>query len=105
MTYANDGWVALGEPSRRAIFERLVERPCSVSELADGLPISRPAVSQHLKILKAAGLVMDSPAGKQRIYRVDPAGLAALRAEIDLFWSKTLAAYKTTVEQPPEDRG
>lgn len=100
MTYANDGWVALGEPSRRAIFERLVERPCSVGELADGLPISRPAVSQHLKILKAAGLVVDAPAGKQRIYRVDPAGLAALRAEIDLFWNKTLAAYKITVEQP-----
>lgn len=103
MTYTNDGWVALGEPSRRAIFERLVEGPCSVGELADGLPISRPAVSQHLKILKAAGLVVDAPAGKQRIYRVDPAGLAALRAEIDLFWSKTLAAYKNTVEQPPEE--
>lgn len=105
MTYVNDSWVALGEPSRRAIFERLVEGPCSVSELADGLPISRPAVSQHLKILKEAGLVLDAPAGKRRIYRVDAAGLAALRAEVDLFWSKTLSSYKFTVEQPPEETG
>ncbi|MEO6388536.1 MAG: metalloregulator ArsR/SmtB family transcription factor [Croceibacterium sp.] len=103
MTYASKAWTALAEPTRRAIFERLVERPCSVGEIASGLPVSRPAVSQHLKILKEAGLVVDTPAGKQRIYRVDPAGIAAFRAELDLFWNKTLAAYKVTVEQPLEE--
>lgn len=66
------------------------------------LPVSRPAVSQHLKVLRDAGLVVDARAGKQRIYRVDPEGLAALRAELDRSWSKTLAAYKVAVEQPPE---
>ena len=103
MTYANGGWTALADTTRRTIFERLAERPCSVGELAEGLPVSRPAVSQHLKVLKDAGLVVDMPAGKQRIYRVDPAGLAAFRAELDLFWSKTLAAYKRAVEQPSEE--
>jgi len=103
MTYATNGWTALADATRRTIFERLVEHPCSVSELARDLPVSRPAVSQHLKVLKDAGLVVDAPAGKQRIYRVDPAGLAALRAELDLFWSKTLAAYRTAVEHPPEE--
>lgn len=103
MTYPKSGWTALGDPTRRAIFERIVERPWSVGELARGLPVSRPAVSQHLKVLKGAGLVMDVRAGKQRIYRVDPDGLATLRAELDQFWSKTLAAYKVAVEQPPEE--
>lgn len=103
MTYAKSGWTALADPTRRTIFERLVEHSSSVGELARDLPVSRPAVSQHLKVLKEAGLVTDRPAGKQRIYRVDPAGLASLRAELDLFWSKTLAAYKTAVEQPTEE--
>lgn len=103
MTYAKSGWTALADPTRRTVFERIVERPCSVGELARNLPISRPAVSQHLKVLKEAGLVIDSRAGKQRIYRIDPDGLATLRAELDRFWSKTLAAYKLTVELPPEE--
>ena len=81
----------------------VVERPRAVGELARVLPVSRPAVSQHLKVLKDAGLVVDTQAGKQRIYRVDPDGLATLRAELDRFWSKTLAAYKTAVEHVPED--
>lgn len=102
-TYATSGWTALGDPTRRSIFELLVEHPSSVNELANALPVSRPAVSQHLKVLKQAGLVIDRRAGKQRIYRVDPQGLAALRAELDRFWSKTLAAYKLAVEQPPEE--
>jgi DNA-binding transcriptional ArsR family regulator/uncharacterized protein YndB with AHSA1/START domain len=102
MPYATNCWAALGDPTRRAIFERLIERPSAVTELARGLPVSRPAVSQHLKVLKDAGLVVDKPAGKQRIYRVDPGGLAALRAELDRFWTKTLAAYKTVVEQPTQ---
>ncbi len=100
-TYATNGWAALADPTRHTIFGLLVERPCSVSELARSLPVSRPAVSQHLKILKHAGLVIDKPAGRQRIYRVDPDGLAALRAELDRFWSKTLAGYKAAVEQKP----
>lgn len=98
--YATSGWTALADPTRRAIFERLVERPHAVSELAGELPVTRPAVSQHLKVLKAAGLVVGRQAGKRRIYRVDPDGLAALRAELEQFWTKTLAAYKSTVEQP-----
>ena len=71
-----------------------------MTELAGTLPVSRSAVSQHLKVLKSAGLVMSRQAGKQRIYHVDPDGLAALRAELEGFWTKTLAAYKTVVEQP-----
>jgi DNA-binding transcriptional ArsR family regulator len=101
--YATAGWTALGDPTRRAIFERLLEGPSAVNALADELPVSRPAVSQHLKVLKTAGLVADRQAGKQRIYRVDPGGLAVMRAELDRFWSKTLAAYKTVVEQPTEE--
>ncbi|MBW8907662.1 MAG: winged helix-turn-helix transcriptional regulator [Mesorhizobium sp.] len=96
-------WTALGDPTRRAIFELLVERPSSVSGLASVLPVTRPAVSQHLKVLKEAGLVADTPSGKERIYRIDPDGLAAFRAEIDQFWMKTLAAYKLAVEQPTKD--
>jgi DNA-binding transcriptional ArsR family regulator len=99
MAYGTNGWTALGDPTRRAIFEQLMERPSAVSELARGLPVSRPAVSQHLKVLKDAGLVFDKPAGKQRIYQVDPEGLAAFRAELDRFWSRTLATYKAVVEQ------
>lgn len=102
MTYTTNGWAALADPTRRAIFEMVAERPSSVGALASRLPVSRPAVSQHLKILKEARLVADAPAGKQRIYRVDPDGLAALRAELDLFWSKTLTAFKAAVEQPQE---
>ena len=102
MTHAANSWAALADPTRRTIFERLIERPSAVGELAHELPVSRPAVSQHLKVLKNAGLVVDKRAGKQRIYQVDPDGLAALRAELDRFWSKTLAAYKTVVEQPTQ---
>ena len=102
MTYAT-AWTALGDSTRRAIFERLVEGPCAVTELAATLPVSRPAVSQHLKILKDAGLVVDRRSGKQRIYRVDADGLAALRAELDAFWTKTLATYKTIIEQPTKE--
>jgi DNA-binding transcriptional ArsR family regulator len=104
ITYAKNGWTALGDPTRRAIYERIVERPCSVGELARGFPVSRPAVSQHLKVLKDAGLVIDARAGKHRIYRIEPEGLATLRAELDRFWSKTLAAYKLAVEHPPEEK-
>lgn len=103
IAYAKNPWTALADPTRRAIFELLAEHPCSVSRLAGRVPVSRPAVSQHLKVLKDAGLVTDTRAGKQRIYRVDPDGLAALRAELDRFWSKTLAAFKAAVEQSTKE--
>jgi DNA-binding transcriptional ArsR family regulator len=94
---------ALGDPTRRAIFERLADRPRAVGELAGELPVSRPAVSQHLKVLKAAGLVVDRPAGTRRIYQLDPDGVGALRAYLDQFWNQSLAAYKTAVEQPTKE--
>ena len=98
-----DPWTALGDPTRKAIFERLVDRPRAVLELAGELPVSRPAVSQHLRVLKAAGLVIDHQAGRRRIYRVDPDGLAALREDLERFWGKTLAGYQAAVEQPTEE--
>jgi DNA-binding transcriptional ArsR family regulator len=103
MAYRLDGWTALGDPTRREIFELLSDRSRAVGELAAELPVSRPAVSQHLKVLKAAGLVVDEPAGTRRIYRVDPDGLAALRADLERFWGKTLAAYKATVEKSAKE--
>ena len=99
VTYEADAWTALGDPTRRAIFARLAERPRPVGELAHGLPVSRPAVSQHLRVLKEAGLVTDRSAGNRRIYRVDPDGLAALRTQLDRFWNEALANYKQLVEQ------
>jgi DNA-binding transcriptional ArsR family regulator len=99
VTNVNNSWTALGDPTRRTIFELLVEHPRSVTELARALPVTRSAVSQHLKVLKEAGLVADTPAGKHRIYRVELDGLAALRTELDRFWMKTLAAFKQAVEQ------
>ena len=103
LTYRTDGLAALGDPTRRAIFERLADEPCAVGELARELPVSRPAVSQHLKVLKDAGLVTDRAAGTRRIYQLDPGGVGALRAYLDQFWSKALAAYKVAVEQPREE--
>jgi DNA-binding transcriptional ArsR family regulator len=102
-TYQHEGWSALGDRTRRAIFERLAERPSAVGELAVGLPVSRPAVSQHLRVLKDAGLVVDRRVGNRSIYRINPDGLAELRADLDRFWSSALAAYKAVVEQPEEE--
>jgi DNA-binding transcriptional ArsR family regulator len=96
-------WAALGDPTRRTIFERLTERPYAVGELAEGLPVSRPAVSQHLRVLKDAGLVSDKAAGNRRIYVINPEGLQRLRADLDRFWTSTLSAYKAAVEQPEEE--
>jgi DNA-binding transcriptional ArsR family regulator len=98
-TYRANRWSALGDPTRRAIFECLAERPQAVGEVAGRLPVSRPAVSQHLKVLKDAELVVDRRAGNRRIYQLNPDGLGALRAELDGFWNKALAAYKEVVEQ------
>jgi DNA-binding transcriptional ArsR family regulator len=90
---------ALGDATRREIFERLAARPQAVGELAEQLPVSRPAVSQHLRVLKGAGLVTDSPAGNRRIYQVDPTGISALRAYLDEFWNQSLASFKVAAEQ------
>lgn len=103
VTYQGDGFTALGDPTRRAIFARIAERPRPVGELARGLPVSRPAVSQHLRVLKEAGLVIDEPQGNRRIYRADPDGLAALRAQLDRFWSQALTNFKAIVEQSKEE--
>lgn len=97
-TYILDGWAALGDPTRRTIFARLAAAPSAVGDLADTMPVSRPAVSQHLKILKTAGLVTDERDGARRIYRVNQEGLRQMRAELDAFWNDTLIAYKQTVE-------
>ncbi len=94
---------ALADPTRRRVFELLRAGPRAVGELARELPVSRPAVSQHLKVLKDAGLVIDRPAGNRRIYEVDRDGLGKLRADLDQFWNSALAAYKAAVEQPEEE--
>ena len=103
VAYQAQALTALADPTRRAIFEHLAERPRAVGELARELPVSRPAVSQHLKVLKGAGLVTDRPAGTRRIYAVDPDGLAELRAYLDSFWNQALAAFKTAAEQRTQE--
>jgi DNA-binding transcriptional ArsR family regulator len=104
MAYRTDGFTALADPTRRAIFELLAERPSAVRELADDLPVSRPAVSQHLKVLKDAGLVVDHPDGTRRIYQLDPEGVDALRGYLDQFWNQALTAFKRAVEQDPKEK-
>lgn len=94
-----DAWLALGDGTRRSIVERLAHGPAAVGELARDLPVSRPAVSQHLKVLKSAGLVRDRAAGTRRVYQLDPTGLEALRAELDRFWAQALANYAETIEE------
>ena len=96
---AGDALDALGDATRRAIVECLAERPRAVGELADVLPVSRPAVSQHLKVLKGAGLVTERAEGTRRIYRLNPAGVAALRDQLDTFWNRALAGYQDIAEQ------
>ena len=101
--YAAEGFAALGDPTRREIFARIAERPRAVGELARDLPVSRPAVSQHLRVLKDAGLVMDRAEGNRRIYQADPAGLAALRAQLDAFWNQALATFEQVVDHETEE--
>src|SRR5215204_1457148 len=103
MANQTDGWTALGDPTRRAIFERLAERPRAVGELARELPVSRPAVSQHLRVLKEARLVTERAEGTRRIYRLDPSGVGALRADLERYWDRALATYKAIVEQGNEE--
>jgi DNA-binding transcriptional ArsR family regulator len=95
---------ALADPTRRAVFERLRDKAASVGEIAADLPVSRPAVSQHLKALKLAGLVADRSEGARRIYHIDPLGLGELRRWLDEFWDEALAAFKKEVEVPATPR-
>lgn len=95
---------ALADPTRRAVFERLRSGPVSVGDIAAELPVSRPAVSQHLKVLKAAGLVRDEADGTRRLYAVDPRGLADLRAWLDGLWNHALGAFKAEVERSPHPK-
>ncbi len=104
MTNGATALLALGDPTRLSIVERLVERPLAVVDLARELPVTRSAVSQHLRILKDAGLVIDERAGNRRIYRVDVDALAALRGHLDRFWEQALTSYKITVEKEESDR-
>ena len=94
-----DGLGALGDPTRLAIFESLAERPRAVGELAEDLPVSRPAVSHHLKVLKTAGLVTEQAQGTRRIYRLNPDGVAALRDQLDTFWNRALTGYASAAEK------
>ena len=98
-----DGWWALGDPTRRAIVASLAERPYAVGELAGRLPVSRPAVSQALKVLKDAGLVRERAEGTRRIYRLNPTAVAALRDQLDTYWSRALASYENVVDQPAQE--
>jgi DNA-binding transcriptional ArsR family regulator len=99
MAYGNAAFAALSDPTRRHVLERLAEGPRAVGEIAHGLPVSRPAVSQHLKVLKEAGLVSDRQEGARRIYAIDPKGLGAMRAWLDQFWDVALAAFAAEVER------
>jgi DNA-binding transcriptional ArsR family regulator len=97
MTNNDAVFMALSDPTRRRVFERLQSGGLSVGEIARGLPVSRPAVSQHLRVLKTAGLVSDQAAGTRRVYRIDPKGLAAIRAWLDQFWGAAMEAYAQEV--------
>jgi DNA-binding transcriptional ArsR family regulator len=101
--YGATGIGVLGDSTRRAIFERLASGPCSVGELAEELPVTRPAVSQHLRVLKGAGLVFDRPDGTRRLYQLDPDGVGALRDYLDQFWNQALAAFKAAAERDPKE--
>jgi DNA-binding transcriptional ArsR family regulator len=106
MTYqkaSSNALAALADPTRRAIFERLAARPSAVGLLAKDLPVSRPAVSQHLRVLRAAGLVTESAVGTRRIYRIDPRGIAAMREWLEALWSAALDAFQDFADQQIEE--
>ena len=105
MAYAHPAFDALADPTRRRVLERLAEGPRSVREIAEGLPVTRPAVSQHLKVLKEAHLVAEHAEGARRIYRIDPAGLGPMRAWLDRFWEAALAAFAAEVERSQNEEG
>ncbi len=110
MTYASarretlsDGFAALADPTRRAVFERVAKRAGAVGEIAAGLPISRPAVSQHLAVLETAGLVGHERAGTRNVYRLEPRGLEAMHKYLDRFWDRALAAFKEAAERETDE--
>jgi len=102
-TYGDGGLGLLGDPTRRAIFELLARSPCSVGELARQLPVSRPAVSQHLRLLKDGGLVVSRAEGTRRVYQLNPAGVSALRAYLDRVWDVALTSFQKAAEAAPDD--
>ncbi len=102
-TYLQAGLDALGDATRMAIFQRLAAGPLAVNQLARAMPVSRPAVSQHLKVLKDAGLVRDSRQGTRRLYRLDPEGVARLRAHFDQMWTRAMGAFQQAAEKPEEE--
>ena len=103
MANANQVFAALHDPTRRAVLERLRDGPRPVGDIARGLPVTRPAVSQHLKVLKEAGLVADRSEGTRRIYHIDPKGLGAMRAWLDQFWDSALSAFAEEVERASKE--
>jgi DNA-binding transcriptional ArsR family regulator len=110
LAFAAPAFSALADPTRREVFEHLARGPQAVGELAQGLPVSRPAVSQHLKVLKEAGLVTDRPDGTRRVYQIDPQGLGQIRAWLDRFWDTALDAFKAEAERaaretPDKEKG
>jgi DNA-binding transcriptional ArsR family regulator len=103
VTYSNQAFAALADPTRRRVMERLAAGPRAVGEIAEGLPVSRPAISQHLKVLKQAGLVTDRACGARRIYAIDARGLGPMRAWLDQFWDGALEAFAAHFEPPAKD--
>jgi DNA-binding transcriptional ArsR family regulator len=104
-TYASNDvvWNVLGDPTRRAIVEHLAEQPLAVVDIAARLPVSRPAVSQHLKVLKDTGLVSEETVGRRHVYRLNPVAVSALRDQLDTFWNRALAGYQAALEHPKEE--
>jgi DNA-binding transcriptional ArsR family regulator len=100
---SDDEWAVLGDRTRRTIVEHLARGPLAVGDLAELLPVSRPAVSQHLKVLREAGLVSERPEGTRRVYRLDPAGVLALRDQLDTFWSRALSGFEDVVDNTNEE--
>jgi len=101
MAYVSEQLAALADPTRLAVFERLAERPAAVQEIADHFPVSRPAISQHLRVLKDAGLVLDEAVGNRRVYRVNPTGIEEIRSYFDRFWGDALSSFKDFIETNP----
>jgi DNA-binding transcriptional ArsR family regulator len=105
MAYLEKSFEALGDPTRLAIFQRVAAKPHSVGEIADHMPVSRPAVSQHLRVLKEAGLVGDVKDGTRRVYQVKPEGIEALRKYFDQLWSRNLKAFQAAADKASRERG
>jgi DNA-binding transcriptional ArsR family regulator len=101
MAYVTEQLAALADPTRLAVFERLAKRPAAVQEIAAHFPVSRPAISQHLRVLKDAGLVLDDAVGNRRIYRVNPTGIEEIRSYFDRFWGDALSSFKDFIETNP----